>query len=500
LQQKLQIAENEIQRLQTSTAISQPAEQSPELEQLRAELESTKQDLESARTAAANTQAALSSNADLAPVSQEVIEQRVADRKAELDAGFQAKEKALEEKFNERSEKMKTQLNAKLKESRERNQAAIDELSAAHAAELEQAKAVSSKNGISDVPQTSVKSEETATAVPAAGPTDPTAGMTEKQIQELVASNKTIMEIIKRNVQSRLKKSEDQWKAEFDQKTAEAQSTFEQQKKEAAESAKVLEGKRFGVKISMTERRAAAAQAKLDVVETAAKDTPQRPVVEVWNMAINAKPVANVINVAPGELSQAKPAATPQVPQQTQTAAAAANPFGAPSTTTGIPNPFGAPSNAPGSNIQAANPFATRGPSISGPSGIPQSASSLPVKPPQGRGQAQQNPGQSGIPRPGSSTGFYNQPGAGRGTGIPRGGRGGGQNSQRGGGNQRGGHNNPRGGHQQNVRGGAHGDAPASPLNPSAAQFAPTSGIPAPGTNKRPHDGAGGNAEKRPKQ
>jgi nucleoprotein TPR len=454
---------------------------------LRAELESAKLDLETARAAAANAQNVPSTSVEIPSGSTEVLEQRVAERRVELEAELETKEKALQERFDIRSEKMKTQLNTKLKEFRERNEAAIEELKAAHATELEQTKAAASNQPAPEATQKTVGGEDASTTEWTADSNDPLANMTEPQIQELVASNATLLGILKRNIQNKLKSSQDQMKAEFEKQTEESKAVFDQQKKEAEERGKMLEGKKFNVKFSMAERKIAIGQAKLDVVETAARDTPQRPVGEVWAIAKDAKPIAN-ISVAPGDVAQAKP--TPQAGQQPVTTTT--NPFGGHSTTATKPNPFGAAANIPTSNVPVANHFTERAPSLSSASGIP---SSLPAKPPQGRGQAQPNTGQSAIPRPGSSTGHYqNQQGAGRGgSGIPRGGGPGGRNI-RGGANNRGGHNNQRGGHQNN--------APASPsnLNPTAAQFAPPSRIPALGENKRPHDGAGGNAEKRPRQ
>lgn len=478
--------------MQEAGNTAQPTSADPDLERLRAELETAKQELNAARAAAAVADAQPTASAESAApiISEEMLEERVAERRAELEAVYKEKETILDVKFDARSEKMKTQLNAKLQESRDRTNRQLEEQKAAHMAEIEKLKAsvvqpsTPSQAGPAPAEQT-VKAEES----PAdESKSDPTANMTEKQVQALVASNPTILEMIKRNVQSKVKQAQENLKVEFEKKTAETQATFDQQKKEAVDAARVLEGKKSNVRISMTEKRVAGAQAKLDVIETAARDTPQRPVSEVWNIAKDAKPAV----AAPGDTTQPKTAAIPQQKQQPQqqSSTPATNPFGGQPAASAGPNPFGAPANGPPAGSTVANPFATRGPSISGTSGIP---SSLPVKPPQGRGQTQPNAGGSGIPRPGSAAGFHNPQSGRGGSAIPRGGGRGGINA-RGGGNQRGGHNNQRGGHQQNT--------PASPntLNPSAAQFAPpNSNIPGPGT-KRPHDGGGGNVEKRPKQ
>ena len=94
----------------------------------------------------------------------------------------------------------------------------------------------------------------------------------------------------------------------------------------------VLAEKRSSVKLNMAENRARTAGAKLEVVKQAAAETPQKPVVEVWEIAKDAKaaPVASQpkpVTAAPAQpvhptQAQDAPSATgqslPSVTDQTQ--------------------------------------------------------------------------------------------------------------------------------------------------------------------------------------
>lgn len=234
-------------------------------------------------------------------------------------------------------------------------------------------------------------------------------------------------------------------KLQFDEESA---KKIEEQVKNAEQLAE----KRSAVKLNMSQNRLAVASAKLDVVKTAAEETPEKPVGEVWDVAKVAKPSPAPKPTAPTPTQPpTTPSAAPAKPEINTKAEESTQPQSAvPGTPTNVehpkPNPFGVSSSqtAPPAPNQAAPPTEAET-----------------TKPPHQPGAALMNQLQSGIPRGGSVRGRG-------GSGIPRGrggiprGRGGGPNVQT--------------GVTQPGRGGGAGSPSRGGLNPHAAQFNPGSG------------------------
>ncbi|KAI0405056.1 hypothetical protein F4802DRAFT_607044 [Xylaria palmicola] len=316
---------------------------------------------------------------------------------------------------------------------------------------------------------------------PVATPSTPISDLNslgDQDIRELVSKNATVRSIVQNNIKSKLAAEAKKMKEEHEAST---KAEWEQKLAQAKESATQLVTSKMNLKLNMTENRARMANAKLEVVQTAARDTPQRPVGEVWEIAKIAKP-------PPIPKPSATPAApaTPSGPPRSTTATAN-NKYTAPATqpTPSTPTPVSGGTkpalpasvppkptvpNAPQPNpfisgqqnqanqaaptATAPNPFSQTGlPALqpTGPTGIPQPVQS----------SAPQIPKASGLPIPGGAR----KP---SGPQLPRGGA-------RGGGHQRG-------------RGGAHQGRPS--LNPSADNFLPGA--------KRPRgDSEAGNGPKR---
>jgi len=207
-----------------------------------------------------------------------------------------------------------------------------------------------------------------------------------------------------------------------------------------------LAEKRLSVKLNMAENRAKTAGAKLEIVKQAATETPQKPVVEVWEIAKDAKPAPVAAQPKPAAVAPPKRVSTPEAQGTT------------PSATEPPPAPVAdqtKPSDS-GTEQKPSQPQLARPPS-QGENHVP--ASAIP-KPAQnnhvgtGPGALRQL-GQSGIARGGSFRGRGGAAGASqaqqgstvtdgqqqqpsnRGSGIPRGGgrgrgqgRGGAQNVQ----------------------------------------------------------------------
>lgn len=487
------------------------------------------QDVEATHPASAPTPA--QEGTGLSDEERKALEERIAAAEAKA-AEFEAKAKDLEERADaivkQRSEKMKSALNKKLAESKEamekQSQEERQKLQAEFDLKLQQELAILKAEQQSGVPQNSVP------ATPAKPPTaqnaqTPSAGtpgnlpdlanLTDQQTRELISSNQVIMGIIKSNVKKNIAVESKKVREEVE---ATVKAEYEQKIASAKEQAAALTEKKSALRLNMLDRQLKTEKAKTAVVETAAKETPQKPVVEVWEVAKAAKapapapvppaatPAAGAptplnagavqVKSAPGE--ETKPQVTPMpkpVPAPARQGSIVAgqvvgNPFGqsganqSPVASQPPANPFGAaPQQQQNAQQPATNPFGAPQPQQQQqtgqqqPQGQPQQGAQFPS------GQQQQNQNQqsnrTGIPV--SARGGGNTGRGGRGTYGAQGGRGGQGPRGRGGFGGRGGANAGQGG-----------------MNPHAGEFQP--GQQAAG-NKRPRgDGEGGGNQGGPKR
>jgi nucleoprotein TPR len=241
-----------------------------------------------------------------------------------------------------------------------------------------------------------------------------------------------------------------------------------------------LAEKKIAVQLSMTKNRFSLAQAKVDVVQKAAEETPTKPVVEVWEVAKVAKPPPPPKPVA--SVSQTGPPSSPagQKPLPSQNGVLNSSP---------TPTRTNTQNSATTTHSAPTHPATTNG--IARPAlPVPSSGIALP------------RPAQTAIPRGNAtvrgrsasaigsvSTGEAHQSQAAlRGTGIPRGG------SIRGNIRGRGSAPNVQTSVQPAARGGLGvGGSPRGPLNPAAQQFQPGGGI----KRAREDSEAAGGAEKK---
>ena len=198
-------------------------------------------------------------------------------------------------------------------------------------------------------------------------------------VRALITRNETAKTIIKNNITNKLNQEREALTARVRE---EQQKLLNEQLAEADKKANVakdqavaMEGKRYSVKISMTENRSRAAQAKLDYVQKAATDTPQKPVVEVWTVAKDVKP-APAPTPAPAAQSNAAQSQTPNpfanlTPTGPGNAAVAKSTFGQPTPVqANVSAPFSAPAG-PTRSPQRSNSVTT----ISSASGQPSQSS-----------------------------------------------------------------------------------------------------------------------------
>ncbi|KAL1871627.1 Protein mlp1 [Diaporthe australafricana] len=467
------------------------------------------------------------SDAERAELEQKLAraEQRVTELEAEVAeltskmSEYESNQKAI---VDARSQKMKEALNKKLAEDKAKNLAELtkekEKLQGEYDLKLSQERAIwEAENKVTSAPA-AVADSVAATPTKQTDQQQPQTPnpnlpsllvanflqLNDADTRKVVSENSTIKSIITSNLK---KKVEIETKKVKDETEQALKTEHEAKITAAKEQATFMASKKSTLRINMAENKLKGAVAKLTVVETAAKETPERAVGEVWEEAKNAK-------VQPGPEATVKPASSP-APTDKAVAAAGAGTLdllslsarktskanvvsGTPATPTSEskpppangaippkpvpaaataqpvaaqPNPF-ASGIPPKPTTAAANPFASAQPS-SLPANPTQAASQHP--PVQGQqnqaqpqGQQGQQPAKTGIPV------------AARG-GAPRGGRGGTYQLPRGG---------SRGGYQNRNASGA-----GQPnLNPGAENFQPG--------NKRPRDAeAGGPAaqNKRPR-
>ena len=450
-----------------------------DLKQAQEAAEIARQDAESLRASALiiTTSESAPAEASMTSVSEQVAT-RVESIRNELDVRHLERVSQLEEQFKKRSEGMKNQLTKKLVEGKEQvrqaltveNEQTLETLRSTHQQELEKLQTRyqgeidelrrNEEATFAKFKETWLKEHSTTTSETGSNlkteshiPNSPWKP-TEAEAREFVSTNATVRSILKNNITSKIKEAKDalsiELKEEHEKILAERLKEVQDKAKTTQEHAVFMEVKRNALKLSMAENRARALLPKLEVVQKAAEETPQKPVVEVWAVAKDAKPIAvaqpSQQGAAKGQTAlrtsnfgqptplvsssysaqgqlQSTPQGSSQSPPQTDSAQTQ-NPI---SISSPSQHHDGLASNqpAPPSQIQTfvgdTQPAASQAPTVPG---------NLPTKPPQNVGN--QHPGagtgqatsrglhQSGLPvaRGGSGRGA---PSRGRGQGIGRG-------------------------------------------------------------------------------
>jgi nucleoprotein TPR len=358
----------------------------------------------------------------LSDEEKKALEERIAAAEAKA-AQYEEKANEVEAKIQqtikERSDRMKDALNNKLKESRVKLEEEFQKKEEDMKLRLEQEKQIWKAENAVSTPTAEPKVE-----APPAGPSTPgmleahstpaTGGppdlsqLDDNAVRQFLSSNNLVKSIISANIRKKVEAEHTKFNAELETKISAAR-----------DQAQMLESKKSTLRINMAENKLRAAAAKLGVVETAAKETPQKPVVEVWEVAKTAtapppappaaastpsvpkttplKPPASAASIAPAPSSPAvsQPATpfTPVPPQQVKALAQTPTPA-VPSAA--VSNPFAVPADA--TNADAPNPFAqkTETPAPSAETNQAQAQ----AQPPQPQQQPGQAPVRSGIPMP----------------------------------------------------------------------------------------------------
>lgn len=235
--------------------------------------------------------------------------------RVELEAQHDERLNQLEEMYKKRTENMKNQLNKKLVESKDQmrqalateHEQALDALRSTHQQELEQLEtrhheeiAELRRNEESTITQFketwlkehSAPAPEAEITLPVEDQTPQSLWkLTETETRDFISTNATVKSILRNNISTKVKEAKDaltiELNEEHEKRLKEAQSKAET----AKEHAVYTEGKRFTLKLNLAENRGKVAQAKLDIVQKAAQETPEQPVGEVWAIAKDAKPL-----------------------------------------------------------------------------------------------------------------------------------------------------------------------------------------------------------------
>ena len=494
-------------------------------------------DLQQAQLDAQNLRAAASVSNAIADAQQSDGEKSVSEQvaeavekvKHELESQHQERIKQTDEILEKRTKQMKEGLTKKLTEGKiqmrqtfqeenekelqalkEQHEQEISKLNAQHKTEmdelrrLEEEKFANLKTASHPASTSQVVNGEPPAKMESESSKPEAWQPSEQEIRSLVQSSEVLRGILKNNVIKQVNKAKEdltnQLNAEHEKNINQRINDVQTKADAAKEHAVALETKKTSLQINMQTNKAKLAQVKLDFVQKAAQETPQKPVSEVWAVAKDTK---------------LPPTGAAQTPQMQKPPTPTAATFGRP---TPLAQPSGSnPAQAPPANASANQNIPSGATTFGRPTPLTQTvqpnqgSTITSAQPREGNAVVPQQTGQFQAqlqPKPNNpqpaSTGQANaggNPATARGpqSGLPVA-RGGG--TSRGNpaarGNARGrGSGISRGGAQavDTTRGQAAGQGRGSPttgMNPGAKQFVPG--------NKRPReenqDGSGGDGKR----
>ncbi|KND88643.1 Nucleoprotein TPR [Tolypocladium ophioglossoides CBS 100239] len=308
----------------------------------------------------------------LSEEERKALEERIAAAEAKA-AEFEEKANEVEAKIQqtvkERCDKMRDALNGKLKDHRTRMEDEFKQKDEDLKLRFEQEKlnwqaenqTAKPAPAPEQPPSTPAKPDVQAQSVPATPATGVVAAdltqLDDAGIRQFLSSNATVKSIISANIKKKLEAENARIKDETEAKIASAR-----------DQAQLMESKKSTLRINMTENKLKLANTKLGIVETAARETPQQPVVEVWEVVKKVKngPGGAAPGAAPGTPVKPVPAGdAPQTSPAVQSDAtpkpATSAPAGRPGATAPADSKPAAPAQQPPNNLPApvvGNPFA----------------------------------------------------------------------------------------------------------------------------------------------
>ena len=333
---KAELARLQVSQNQQSTSASGVVSEE-HVEKLRQDLAQAQQEAESLR-ASASVNASLgnlSTEDNEKPLSEQLTEQ-VEEIRAELESRHKERVAQLEETFTTRTNGMKAQLNSKLNEGKEKyrqaiaaeHEQAIEKLKSNHEQELESLK-VRHRDEIDELKRHEESrfsqfrntwvSEHPGThdgasdvkAVPQLP--RPITEISDEEAKILVQSSNYVRGVLRTNVSKQVEAAKQlisaQLKEEHEKDLAEKLVEAQMKANTSKEQAVSMETKKNYLKVNMADNKFKIAQAKVEVVQRAAKDTPSKPVTEVWDIVKDVK--------APSAPVQPQPAKDVAALQQT---------------------------------------------------------------------------------------------------------------------------------------------------------------------------------------
>ena len=287
---------------------------------LQRELSQAQKEIEDLRARAnQNTVATIESSHQEEQTISDIVADNADAIRSELIKRHDQRMAELEEEFKKRTESMRMTLSRKLTEGKaearktikEESDKALEDLKTTHGSEI-QALNTRHQNELDELRRSLDERFETyktdwqanhednkTQSIPHAimaqdkDQGDSLPDLSDAQVKSLVAKNETIKEIVRRNISQGIIKNKEanavQVKQETEQEWTKRLSDAQQKFVKDKDQAVAMEAKRNTLKLSMAENKNRAAQAKIELIQTAAKDTPQRPVGEVWAVAKDAK-------------------------------------------------------------------------------------------------------------------------------------------------------------------------------------------------------------------
>ncbi|KAF4595700.1 filament-forming protein [Ophiocordyceps camponoti-floridani] len=382
-------AEQELRQLQAAlqAATAERDKAISELQEASQKLQAatTAMEQEASKRAAQQTDSEMhQSGGDGSVLSEEekrVLEEKVAAAEAKV-VELEEKAAQAEQTIKERCDKMRDALNNKLKDSRVKNEERLkqkdEELKQKEdnlKLRFEQEKRIwqlenqgaKASNAPEPAPATPVK-DAPGQPGPATPATVDFAQLDDAGLRSFMATNPTVKSIFAANLKKRLEVESAKIKGEME---AKIKSAVESQLDTKVATAQLMEAKKSMLRINMFENRLKLAGAKLAVVETAVKETPQRAVSEVWEDVnkmqitdLTVKPAPEPAPATPTTTGdgQLRPEAAPEAGAAAAPEAGEMQPESAPPAS-GIPvpkttNPFAV---SVSTEPATANPFEPKG-------------------------------------------------------------------------------------------------------------------------------------------
>ncbi|KAL8807609.1 MAG: hypothetical protein Q9182_000593 [Xanthomendoza sp. 2 TL-2023] len=340
IQQKLDAANAELEKLRaraSATETSAAGETSSEtLDRLRVDLEQAQQDANNLRAAASiqTSSAEIPAEEGGKSIADQLSEMRTAIQ-TELEMRHNERVQKSEQLFERRTQNMKANLTKKLTESkeqvrtekdqalqvlREAHQKELDDLTKRHQAELEELR-LQEETRFAEF-KASYTAENQSKGSNIESPDDkkppiPNASWepTDAEARHLVSTNATIRAILSKNIGQKVTEAKaalaSQLKEEHTKEMTAKLAEAETKAKADKDNAVNMEGKKLAVRLNM----AKVFQTRLDIISKAAIETPQRPVVEVWDTAKTAKPPAVTAQQPGGAPSVQSPVRTGSISQ-----------------------------------------------------------------------------------------------------------------------------------------------------------------------------------------